>query len=188
MHEIFEMQADLNNRTFEENDCYIYIEQKSINEFFDDAYTLDLNSEVYHTKGNFSDLCVHIQEKPNGIKYVRLPQGKEGMWVEIIDEKSWETIQGWWLNAYNLAIKQEAAELTDSTNWKWWRTKVDKFDSQNLKVEIIDVLHFWLCQCMVMGMGFDDVKRIYKQKNEVNFQRQASGYIVKDKNDCKEIE
>jgi len=170
MHDIFQMQISLNNLTFVENNCYLY----------------KTSSEEIIT-GNFSDICQHIHEKPEHIKYVRVPQSKEGMWIKMENGKSWETLQGWWLNAYNLAIKQEAAELTDSTNWKWWRTKVDKFDPQNLKVEIIDVLHFWICQCLLMSMSFDDVKRIYKQKNEVNIKRQESKYLVKDENDCKEI-
>lgn len=169
MQELFDMQADLNDFTFLQNECYQYkIEEEIIT-------------------GSFRDLCTHIKEKPLNINLVKLPQAKEGLWIEIKDKKTWETIQSWWLNNYNLALKQEASELTDSTNWKWWRTKVDKYNEQNLKVEVIDIFHFWISQCMLLGLNGNDVTRIYKQKNEVNITRQKEGYLVKDETDCSKI-
>ncbi len=93
-----------------------------------------------------------------------------------------------WVKNYTLAMRQECSELYDSTNWKWWRTKVDLFDEQNVKVELIDILHFWMSACQVMGLKPEDVLRMYKQKNEVNFQRQERGYIEKDENDSRHIE
>ena len=96
-------------------------------------------------------------------------------------------LQEEWVKNYTLAMRQECAELMDSTNWKWWRTKVDLLDEQNVKVELIDILHFWMSACMVMGLEPEDVLRMYKQKNEVNYQRQKSGYIVKDENDSRHI-
>lgn len=92
-----------------------------------------------------------------------------------------------WVQKYNLAMRQECAELVDSTNWKWWRSKVDLFDEQNVKVELVDILHFWISACQVMGMSADDVVRMYLQKNEVNHQRQDKGYVTKDENDSRHI-
>ena len=96
-------------------------------------------------------------------------------------------LQEEWVKNYTLAMRQECAELMDSTNWKWWRTKVDLLDEQNVKVELIDILHFWMSACMVMGLEPEDVLRMYKQKNEVNYNRQKSGYIVKDEDDSRHI-
>ncbi|MCD4655913.1 MAG: dUTPase [Planctomycetes bacterium] len=96
-------------------------------------------------------------------------------------------LQEEWVKNYTLAMRQECSELFDSTNWKWWRTKVDLFDEQNVKVELIDILHFWMSACMVMGLEPEDVLRMYKQKNEVNYNRQKSGYIKKDENDSRHI-
>lgn len=93
-----------------------------------------------------------------------------------------------WLQNYVLAMRQECAELMDSTNWKWWRTKVDAFDAQNIKVELIDILHFWISACQIIGLSADDVARIYFEKNKVNAQRQAAGYVTKDADDCRHIE
>ena len=39
----------------------------------------------------------------------------------------------------------------------------------------------------VLGMSADDVFNAYVKKNEVNFKRQDSGYVVKDEADSKHI-
>lgn len=96
-------------------------------------------------------------------------------------------LQNEWLRNYALAMTQEISELVDSTNWKWWRTKVDLFDEQNLKVELVDILHFWVSACQVMGLSAEDVFRMYSQKNAINAERQASGYIKKDEGDNRTI-
>ena len=92
-------------------------------------------------------------------------------------------LQNTWLRNYALAMTQEISELVDSTNWKWWRTKVDLFDEQNLKVELVDILHFWVSACQVLGLSADDVYRMYTQKNAINAQRQERGYVTKDEGD-----
>lgn len=96
-------------------------------------------------------------------------------------------LQNQWLRNYALAMTQETAELVDSTNWKWWRTKVDLFDEQNLKVELVDILHFWVSACQVMGLSAEDVFRMYMQKNEINAKRQEAGYLTKDDSDNRSI-
>jgi dimeric dUTPase (all-alpha-NTP-PPase superfamily) len=96
-------------------------------------------------------------------------------------------LQNEWVRNYALAMTQEVAELVDSTNWKWWRTNVDLFDEQNLKVELVDILHFWVSACQVMGLTPDDVHRMYMQKNAINARRQETGYITKDDGDNRSI-
>jgi len=96
-------------------------------------------------------------------------------------------LQEQWVRNYALAMSQEIAELVDSTNWKWWRTKVDLFDEQNIRVELVDILHFWVSACQVMGLSAEDVHRMYMQKNAVNRKRQDEGYRVKDEADNRSI-
>ena len=96
-------------------------------------------------------------------------------------------LQNQWIRNYALAMSQEIAELVDSTNWKWWRTKVDLFDDQNLKVELVDILHFWVSACQVMGLSADDIFRMYMQKNAINAKRQEAGYVTKDESDNRSI-
>ncbi len=91
-----------------------------------------------------------------------------------------------WLLNYCRAMSQEIAELIDSVPWKWW-AKYQKFDEQNARVEVVDLFHFLISTAQVLGMSADDVFNAYIQKNKVNFQRQESGYTVKDEHDSKHI-
>jgi dimeric dUTPase (all-alpha-NTP-PPase superfamily) len=91
-----------------------------------------------------------------------------------------------WLLNYSRAISQEMAELVDSVPWKWW-AKYQKFDAQNARVEVVDLFHFLISMAQVLGMSADDVFNAYVKKNEVNFKRQDSGYLVKDEADSKHI-
>ncbi len=91
-----------------------------------------------------------------------------------------------WILNYALAMRQEIAELTDSVPWKWW-AKYQKFDEQNVRVEIVDLFHFLISLAQVAGMSADDVFNAYLKKNRVNFERQESGYAVKDETDSKHI-
>ncbi|MCK5707075.1 MAG: dUTPase [Candidatus Aureabacteria bacterium] len=93
------------------------------------------------------------------------------------DSMNMEEKQKWILN-YCRAMSQEISELIDSVPWKWW-AKYQKFDEQNIKVEIIDIFHFLISAAQVVGLDADDVHRIYMQKNKVNFERQESGYSEK---------
>jgi dimeric dUTPase (all-alpha-NTP-PPase superfamily) len=91
-----------------------------------------------------------------------------------------------WLLNYCRAMSQEIAELTDSVPWKWW-AKYQKFDEQNARVEVVDLFHFLISLAQVLGMTADDVFNAYLKKNQVNFQRQETGYAVKDEADSKHI-
>ena len=81
---------------------------------------------------------------------------------------------------------RQIAELTDSVPWKWW-AKYQKLDEQNARVEVVDLFHFLISLAQVLGMSADDVFEAYMKKNEVNFQRQDSGYTEKNENDSKHI-
>lgn len=91
-----------------------------------------------------------------------------------------------WLLKFARCITQETAELTDSCAWKHWK-KNQPFDQQNAKVEVVDLFHFVISAAQVLGMSADDVFEAYLKKNQVNHQRQDSGYVVKDENDCRHI-
>jgi dimeric dUTPase (all-alpha-NTP-PPase superfamily) len=91
-----------------------------------------------------------------------------------------------WVLNYTRAMTQEMAELTDSVPWKWW-AKYQKFDEQNARVEVVDLLHFLISLAQVLGMGADDVFAAYVKKNEVNLRRQDSGYTSKDADDSRHI-
>lgn len=75
---------------------------------------------------------------------------------------------------FELAHRQEAAEAIDSLNWKWWKKDSDDWD--NIKVELVDMLHFWVSMCTVAGLTANDVVDLYLKKNQLNHKRQNEGY------------
>jgi len=91
-----------------------------------------------------------------------------------------------WILNYVRAMQQELAELTDSVPWKWWAS-YQEFDKQNAKVEIVDLFHFLISLAQVMGMSAEDVHDAYLKKNQVNHDRQESGYSKKDEDDSRHI-
>ena len=91
-----------------------------------------------------------------------------------------------WILNYTRAMQQEIAELVDSVPWKWW-AKYQKFDEQNARVEVVDLFHFLISLAQTLGMSADDVFQAYVKKNQVNLQRQDSGYSKKDESDSRHI-
>jgi dimeric dUTPase (all-alpha-NTP-PPase superfamily) len=79
----------------------------------------------------------------------------------------------WFLN-FELALRQESAEAVDSLSWKWWKKADDDWD--NIKVELVDMLHFWVSMCTVAGLTAEDVVQLYFKKNALNHRRQELGY------------
>jgi len=87
-----------------------------------------------------------------------------------------------WLGNYLTALQDEGRELRDELLWKWWSK--DHLDMQNIRVEIVDQLHFWISLALTAGMDAQKVFDIYLQKNAVNFARQESGYSKASKNEA----
>src|ERR1051325_5051814 len=76
-----------------------------------------------------------------------------------------------WILNYTRAMQQETAELIDSVPWKWW-AKYQKFDKQNAKVEVVDLLHFLISIAQVLEMTPADIYEAYTKKHQVNLSRQ----------------
>jgi dimeric dUTPase (all-alpha-NTP-PPase superfamily) len=91
-----------------------------------------------------------------------------------------------WVLNYCRAMTQEIAELTDSVPWKWW-AKYQKFDKQNARVEVIDLMHFLISISQVLEMTPDDFYDAYTKKHKVNLARQDTGYHTKDEHDSRHI-
>ena len=84
-----------------------------------------------------------------------------------------------WLLNYSKAMREELNELDAELLWKWWSR--DQIDLQNIRVELIDILHFLVSAMMAAGLSADKVLDIYRQKHAINRQRQDRGYNRKDK-------
>lgn len=106
--------------------------------------------------------------------------------IGVFTDQMDEAARTQWILNYTRAMTQELAELTDSVPWKWW-AKYQKFDEQNARVEVVDLLHFLISLAQVLGMSADDVFAAYVKKNEVNLRRQETGYAAKDHADSRHI-
>ena len=102
--------------------------------------------------------------------------------IGVFTDRMDEAQQTQWILNYSRALSQELAELTDSVPWKWW-AKYQKFDKQNAQVEVVDLFHFLISLAQTLGMNAQDVYEKYMKKNQLNFQRQDSGYGIKDEKD-----
>ena len=79
-----------------------------------------------------------------------------------------------WLMNYSKAMKEELIELDEELLWKWWSK--DEIDMQNIRVELIDILHFLVSSMMCAGLDAEKVFDIYQQKHAVNLKRQDTNY------------
>jgi hypothetical protein len=96
-------------------------------------------------------------------------------------------LAGQWLTNYLAAMSNELEELRDCTYWKHWCKEAKEgkrfmlHDLQNARVEVIDLLFFWISLAQCVGLDADDVMQLYRQKLAVNHQRQANDYSMAQK-------
>jgi len=76
-----------------------------------------------------------------------------------------------WIQKQTLAVISELAELLDEVNFKWWKNE-KPLNTDNIKEELVDILHFFVGMCLKSGMTSDELYQIYMKKNEENFNRQ----------------
>ena len=79
-----------------------------------------------------------------------------------------------WLSRYSRAMREELDELDNDLLWKWWSR--DEIDLQNIRVELIDILHFLVSAMICAGLTPEKVFDVYRQKHAVNLNRQDTGY------------
>lgn len=91
-----------------------------------------------------------------------------------------------WLSNYLKALQDEARELGEEVPWKWWSKQ--QLDMDAVRVEIVDMLHFWISLALVSGLDPDETLRLYRLKNEVNLRRQDTGYDASAKTGRDDLE
>ncbi len=97
---------------------------------------------------------------------------------------------GKWLNDYIIAASNELEELRDCTFWKHWCSEAQAgrrfeiHDRQNARVEVIDLLFFWISMAQCVGLSAEDVHKLYLQKLDVNHKRQDGQYSMKHKDEA----
>lgn len=89
-----------------------------------------------------------------------------------------------WMQKEVLAMLSELSEVLDEVNFKWWKNK-KPLDTDALRGELVDILHFFVSMCIRSGMDADELFARYIDKNKENFDRQygrseKKGYEVID--------
>jgi len=79
------------------------------------------------------------------------------------------------VSALCTAIMHEAVELQRTTNWKWWKTPIP-FNEADAREELIDIWHFVVQASLELNLTPNDIVEEYKRKNEINRERQRTGY------------
>ena len=87
-----------------------------------------------------------------------------------------------WLRNYLRALQGEAEEVEADLLWKWWSK--DRIDLQNIRVEIVDLMHFLTSLALASGLTADEFHRLYTAKHRVNQNRQETGYSKETKNEA----
>ena len=97
---------------------------------------------------------------------------------------------GQWLNDYIAAASNELEELRDCTYWKHWCSEAQQghrfelHDLQTARVEVIDLLFFWVSMAQCVGLTAQEAYELYLQKLKVNQQRQEAGYSMTSKDEA----
>lgn len=114
----------------------------------------DLNKRILKERHDmdYDELCDHAKQNPD------------------LEKKRVE-----WLLHYNRAQIHESIELEDSVPWKWWKDP-SPVDWQNISIELIDELHFWVSKCQIAGLDVEKLQDLYIKKNKLNQLRQDKGY------------
>lgn len=89
----------------------------------------------------------------------------------VIEHRNLEYPREVWIQKSILAIISELGEILDEVNFKWWKDPAE-IDQENLREEIVDVLHFFISLCLKAGIGPEELYQAYLAKNEENFARQ----------------
>jgi len=84
------------------------------------------------------------------------------------------------LNPYDwdTAMLVESGECLDSLAYKWW--KKQDVDLDNVKVELIDILHFLLSKALYFDIDFDDLYEKIKSVNLMCFYLNPNEKILKN--------
>lgn len=96
-------------------------------------------------------------------------------------------VAGEWLNNYIMAAANELEELRNCMYWKHWCAEAKEgrrfelHDLQNARVEVIDLLFFWISMAQCVGLSAQDVMDLYQQKLKVNQKRQDDNYSMSGK-------
>jgi len=159
-----------------------------------DRHMVEVLAEILHTGGHLPLLdqtarelwIAFYQKHPDKLEAMFYLQKLLNRRIGVHTDRLTDAQRQQWVLNYCRAMVQEVAELTDCVPWKWWAS-YQKFDKQNARVEIADLLHFLISVAQVMEITADELFDLYTKKHRLNLARQDTGYTVKDENDNRHI-
>lgn len=84
---------------------------------------------------------------------------------------------GAWIHDYITAMTSELEELRSCLHWKHWHAEAragrrfNLHDREHAKVEIVDLLFFWMSMAQAAGLTPETVFDLYKAKLGINHER-----------------
>lgn len=70
-----------------------------------------------------------------------------------------------WIQKQTLAMLSELAELIAEVNFKWWKNP-KPVNSDNVREELVDILHFFVGMCNRAGMGSEELFARYIKRTK----------------------
>lgn len=89
-----------------------------------------------------------------------------------------------WMEKMIACMNNELEEVREWFPWKTWK-HYDNFEYNDaeVKYELIDIFHFLIEACLIMGMDGKEFMQIYKSKHKTNHKRQENNYGKEESND-----
>jgi dimeric dUTPase (all-alpha-NTP-PPase superfamily) len=75
-----------------------------------------------------------------------------------------------------LALIVEATELLQETNWKPWRTRLEKMNRAKVSEELVDIFKFCFNIANELGLTEEEFDLIWDEKHQKVKQRFKDGY------------
>jgi NTP pyrophosphatase (non-canonical NTP hydrolase) len=84
-----------------------------------------------------------------------------------------------WMYEMINALHNELEEVRNEFPWKSWK-QYQGYDLKEklpaIKEEVMDLLHFWLDMCLILGISSDEIRKGYAAKQQKNLDRQKNNY------------
>ena len=104
----------------------------------------ELNLQIHHSDSEYYGMISEM------VKEMMSLQEKLNIETNGKDWKSGVTNKGRNIDWF-LCVAMETAELIGSFNWKHWKDINSSHDLENAKIELVDIWHFIMSQCIVRG-------------------------------------
>ena len=84
---------------------------------------------------------------------------------DLIKNRNLDFSKEEWIQKEILAMVSELAELLAEVNFKWWKNPKPVNDD-NVKDELVDILHFFTAACIHSGMDAKELYERYMKKHK----------------------